>query len=77
MVNFYYSLKVNNLNHLQQGFGQVGVGGGSLEKENQNIPSFYPSNLVRKENLAPLFQIFLIIPFDFPHEIYKCKKRNL
>jgi len=55
----------------------VGAGGGILEKENQNIPSLYSSNLVRKENLAPLFQIFLIIPFDFPHEIYKCKKRNL
>jgi len=31
-VNFYYSLKINKLNLLQKGSGQVGVGGGILEK---------------------------------------------
>jgi len=52
-VNFKYFLNINNLNHSQQGSGQVGLGGEILEEENQNIPSFYPSDLVRKEELAP------------------------
>jgi len=55
----------------------VGLGGEILEEENQNIPSFYPSDLVRKEELAPHPLIFLIIPFDFPNEIHGCKRRNL
>lgn len=55
----------------------MGVGGGSLEKENKNIPSFYPSDLVRNKKMAPHTLIFLIVPFDFPNEIHGCKKRNL
>ncbi|WP_220126046.1 hypothetical protein, partial [Thermosulfuriphilus ammonigenes] len=52
-VNFKYSLKINNLNHSQQGSGQVGVGGGRLEKENQNFFSSCPSDLVRNKEMAP------------------------
>jgi hypothetical protein len=55
----------------------VGVGGGILEKENQNFLPHNPPDLVRKENLAPRLQFFLTIPFDFPHEIHQCKTRNL
>jgi hypothetical protein len=76
-VNFYYSLKINELDSHKEGFGQVGVGGGILERENQNFLSSCPPDLVRKENLAPRLHIFLTIPFDFPHEIHQCKKRDL
>jgi len=55
----------------------VGVGGGSLEKNNQNFFFSYPSDLVRNKNLAPHPSIFLIIPFDFTNEIHGCKRRNL
>lgn len=76
-VNFKYSLNINNLNHSQQGSGQAGVDGGILEKENQNTSVSCPSDLVRKEKMAPYPLIFLIIPFDFPNEIHGCKRRNL
>ena len=49
-VNFKYSLKINNLSHSQQRSDQMGVGGGILEKDNQNFFSSCPSELVRKEN---------------------------
>jgi len=76
-VNFKYSLNLNNLNHLQQGSGQVGVGGGILEKENKNSFSSYQPDLVRNKEMAPHFSIFLIVPFDFSNEIHGCKRRNL
>jgi len=55
----------------------VGVGGGILEKNHQNFFSSCPSELVRKEKMAPPPSIFLIVPFDFPNEIHGCKRRNL
>jgi hypothetical protein len=55
-VNFKYSLNINKLNHTQQGSGEAGVGGGSLEKENQNFLSSCPSDLARNKRLAPLYQ---------------------
>jgi hypothetical protein len=64
-------------NHSQQDSGQVGVGGGSLEKENKNFLFSCSPDLVRKEEMAPHSSIFLIIPFDFSNEIHGCKKRNL
>jgi len=76
-VNFKYSLNINNLNPSQQSSGQVEVGGGISEKENQNFLSSCSPDLVRKENLAPHSFIFLIIPFDFTNEIHGCKRRNL
>jgi hypothetical protein len=76
-VNFNYFLKINELSSQEAGVSKAGVGGGNLEKENQNFFLHNLPDLVRKENLAPVFQIFLTIPFDFPHEIYKCKRRNL
>jgi len=76
-VNFKYSLNINNLNHTQQGSGQVGVGGGILEKENKNSFSSYQPDLVRNKEMAPHFSIFLIVPFDFSNEIHGCKRRNL
>jgi len=52
-VNFYYSLKINNLSLTQQSSDEAGASDGILEKENQNLLPHNPPDLVRKENLAP------------------------
>lgn len=74
---FYYSLKNKELGAQKQGFGQAGVGGGILEKENQNFLPYNPPDLVRKENLAPLSKTLRTVPIILPNSIHQSKERNL
>ncbi|MBC7333924.1 MAG: recombinase zinc beta ribbon domain-containing protein, partial [Actinobacteria bacterium] len=76
-VNFKYSLNINKLNPAQQSSGQVEVGGGISEKENQNFLSSCSPDLVRKENLAPELKSNQTFPLILPNIVHQNKRRYL